>query len=303
MKAAIAVMTRNPGERIRYVLEQINGQGQVFQYKLVVDSNSEDNTCAYAEKYGFSVLPLGNRKFNHGGTRGWCVSQLPDVDIVVFMTQDALLASSDSVQNLLKVFSNSKVGAAYGRQLPHRNASRLAAHARRFNYGTESRIKSYDDRKELGIRTPFMSDSFAAYRVQALDAVGGFPEHVIIGEDMYVGAKLLQAGYSIAYAADAEVYHSHDYTLRQEFQRYFDTGVFQKDEPWIRESFGGAEGTGAKLVRSQLQYLWNESAYGEIFHSIVSNAMKFLGYRMGLYYRLLPQSFCKKLSGQRYYFD
>ena len=64
------------------------------------------------------------------------------------------------------------------------------------------------DREALGIKTAFLSDSFAAYRCDALADVGGFPD-VPACEDMYVGAKLLQAGYTIVYAAEAQVYHSH----------------------------------------------------------------------------------------------
>ena len=303
MRAAIAVMTRNPGEGLREVLERVNQQSLRFQRKIVVDSNSTDSACVHAAEQGFEVFSLGRRTFNHGGTREWCVKQLGDVEIVVFLTQDAILASGDSVERLLAYFADAKVGAAYGRQLPHEGASKIAAHARLFNYGEEPRLKTYADRSVLGIKTPFLSDSFAAYRLAALEEIGGFPEHVIVCEDMYAGAKLLMKGYTVAYAADAAVYHSHDYDLVQEFRRYFDTGVFQKQEPWIREVFGGAEGTGLRLVKSQLQYLWHAGAYGEMVHAVLSNAMKLFGYRLGLYFQLMPKWLCRYLSGQGYYFS
>ena len=79
----------------------------------------------------------------------------------------------------------------------------------------------------------FISNSFAAYRVSVLKEVGGFPDDVIFGEDMFVATKMLKAGYKIAYAAGACVYHSHDYSLWQEMKRYFDMGVFHAREPWI----------------------------------------------------------------------
>ena len=302
MEAAIVVLTKEPGEGIREVLAGINRQGQVFKRRVVMDSNSEDGTCAYAEEYGFEVLRLGEREFNHGATRAWCVSLLADVDVVVFLTQDALLASVDSVERLLAYFADESVGAAYGRQLPYPDASPLAAHARLFNYTARPQVKSYEDRASLGIKTPFLSDSFAAYRLSALQAVGGFPERVIIGEDMYAGARLLQAGYRVAYAADAAVYHSHDYSLGQDFRRYFDTGVFQQEQPWIREAFGGAEGTGLQFVRSQLAYLWGLRAYGALLSAVLHNGIRLLGYRAGLLHCLLPSWLCRKLSGQAYYF-
>ena len=82
MRAAIVVMTRNPGEGLRGVLEQVNRQSQRFQRKIVVDSNSTDSACVHAAAQGFEVFSLGRQTFNHGGTREWCVKQLGDVEMV-----------------------------------------------------------------------------------------------------------------------------------------------------------------------------------------------------------------------------
>ena len=202
MRAAIAVMTRNPGEGLREVLERVNQQSLRFQRKIVVDSNSTDSACVHAAEQGFEVFSLGRRPFNHGGTREWCVKQLGDVEIVVFLTQDAILASGDSVERLLAYFADAKVGAAYGRQLPHEGASKIAAHARLFNYGEEPRLKTYADRSVLGIKTPFLSDSFAAYRLAALEEIGGFdPESLLQMEKLltrteFSVAQLVAQGYT-----------------------------------------------------------------------------------------------------------
>lgn len=56
--------------------------------------------------------------------------------------------------------------------------------------------------------------------------MGGFPEDVIGSEDAYVAARMLLGGYAVRYATTAEVYHSHDYSVLEEFRRYFDIGVF-----------------------------------------------------------------------------
>ena len=111
------------------------------------------------------------------------------------------------------------------------------------------------DAAELGIKAAFMSNSFAAYRREALMAVGGFPKHVIFAEDMYVAAKMLMAGWKVVYEGSACCRHSHNYTIIEEFRRYFDMGVFHAREPWIRENFGGAGGEGLRYVKSELKYL------------------------------------------------
>ena len=61
--------------------------------------------------------------------------------------------------------------------------------------------------------------------------------------------------YKIAYIADAMVKHSHNYSLIEEFKRYFDIGVFHADQQWIRNNFGGAGGEGKTFLISELLYL------------------------------------------------
>ena len=122
------------------------------------------------------------------------------------------------------------VGCASGRQLPHSDASLLASHARHFNYPNVSSIRDEKSISTLGLKAAFCSNSFAAYRVSALYECGGFPLNVILGEDMYVAAKMLLRGYKTAYVANATVYHSHNYSPIEEFKRYFDTGVYHARE-------------------------------------------------------------------------
>jgi rhamnosyltransferase len=180
----------------------------------------------------------------------------------------------------VSVFANPSVACVYGKQLPHTDATPVAAHARLFNYPAASRVVSLVDKERLGIKTCFMSNSFAAYRVADLQAVGGFPSDVILGEDMSVAARLLMTGKSVAYVADACAYHSHNYSVMQEFRRYFDTGVFHARSPWLLAEFGSAGGEGLRFVRSELAYLWRH-APGWIPSALVRTAAKLIGYRLG----------------------
>ena len=43
---------------------------------------------------------------------------------------------------------------------------------------------------------------------------------------MYIAYKLITKGYKIKYCADSEVIHSHTFTLKQLYKRYYDTGLF-----------------------------------------------------------------------------
>jgi rhamnosyltransferase len=147
----------------------------------------------------------------------------------------------------------------------------------------------------LGFKSIFISNSFAAYRRSALLAVGGFPNDVIFGEDTVVAAKLLLADWSIAYVAEAKAYHSHPYSIGQEFQRYFDIGVLHTREAWLGDKFGSANGEGLRFVRSELDYL-RRTRMRLIPSALLRTASKWIGYRLGRKESKLSIRWKRKLS-------
>lgn len=254
---------------------------------LAIDSSSTDATPALAAAAGMRVHSIPRATFNHGGTRQMAAEMLNDAEFVVFLTQDAILATPHAISNLLAAFDDPEVGAVCGRQLPHWDAGPIAAHARHFNYPGVSAIRSAADIPALGIKTAYLSNSFAAYRKSALMSVGGFPQDVIFGEDMCVAARMLLSGWKVAYRADAAVRHSHDYRLRQEFQRYFDIGVMHAREPWLLKRFGKPEGEGARFVISETVYLWKHAPHF-LPSAWFRTLLKLVGYRLGKAEYALP---------------
>jgi rhamnosyltransferase len=222
------------------------------------------------------------------------------MDIIVFLTQDALLASPDAIERLVTGFVDERVGVAYGRQLPHRNAGPIAAHARLFNYPLKSQLRSLEDRMCFGIKTAFISNSFAAYRRNALMQVGGFPIDTIMNEDTYVAGKMLVSGWKIAYCAEAQVFHSHDYGFLDEFKRYFDIGVFHTHTVWLQQTFGSASGEGLRFVISEMRYL-NKHAPWLIPSAALRTGLKWLGFKLGVLHRGLPRAIRRCFSLHKIY--
>ncbi len=155
----------------------------------------------------------------------------------------------------------------------------------------------------MGLKTPFLSDSFAAYRKSRLAEAGWFKDGLIFGEDMHIAARILIAGGAVAYVAEARVYHSHDYTVTEDFRRYFDMGVFHTQESWILEHFGVAEGRGSEYVISELKYLIKEGAWHLVPVWFVRNVMKLLGYKLGRRYEALPDALIGKMTSQPKWWD
>ncbi len=135
---------------------------------------------------------------------------------------------------------------------------------------------------------------------EALEAVGGFAP-VIMCEDQYVAARMLEAGYSIYYAADASVIHSHNYSLMEEFKRYFDLGVFfGSHERWIVDHFGTAGSEGYRLFQEGRRYLSSSGKAHLIPQSDAAPAdQRPLGYQLGSRERFLSTSLKSRLSLHR----
>jgi len=300
MKVLLCVPTLNAGFMAPEFLKNLNNQTYSDANVLMIDSSSSDCTIDIFNRYGCSVHVIPRASFNHGATRQLAVDLCPDPDIIIYMTQDAILASPDSVKNILTGFNDEKVGAVCGRQLPYPDASPIAAHARLFNYPAVSSVKSKDDIKRIGIKAAFLSNSFAAYRRTALMDVGGFPSNIIFGEDTYVAARMLLAGWKVAYAAEATCYHSHNYSIAEEFRRYFDIGIFHSQEKWFISLLGKAEGEGKKFVLSEFKYLLKKAPW-LIPSAMLRTVVKLMGYRLGQMGHKLPSQIVKRLSMNKGY--
>lgn len=291
----LIVPTYNAGDLWLQWLQAVNDNSALLNKRIIIDSSSQDNTISLASKFDFEIVVIEQKDFNHGRTRQSAIELYPDLDIAIFLTQDAILADSYSIKNILAPFIDEKVGAVTGRQLPHQNANPIASHARYFNYPEVSKIKTKADIPTMGIKTAFCSNSFAAYRISALKACGGFPSNVIFGEDMYLAAKMILADYKVVYQADATVFHSHNYSILEEFRRYFDIGVFHSKEKWLLDCFGKVQGEGKRFVFSELKYL----GFKYIFlwpEVIVRTLAKYVGYSLGKLEAKIPLKIKKTLS-------
>lgn len=119
---------------------------------------------------------------------------------------------------------------------------------------------------------------------------------MIVGEDTYAGAKMILAGEKVAYVSQAKVYHSHNYSIGQEFKRYFDIGVFHENESWILKEFDKAEGEGLRYIKSEFKYLIEHNAWYLIPEFFIRNGMKYIGYKLGYNYKILPKWLITRIS-------
>ena len=289
IKVDVIIPVYHPGKEFSVLLERLTEQTAVIH--RIIAMNTEENywNKELEQKYPLlEVYHLKKSEFDHGGTRAWA-AELSDAEIMVFMTQDAVPADRNLIENLVKALEKEKmIAAAYARQLPNEMCSFAERYTRSFNYPEKSYVRTQRDLSLYGIKTFFCSNVCAAYKKEIYQELGGFVRKTIFNEDMIYAGKLIQMGYGIAYAADAKVIHSHNYSCMQQFHRNFDLGVSQAEHP---EIFAGvpSEGEGIKLVKKTINYLIQKRKIWLIPGVILQSGCKYAGYLSGKNYRKLPR--------------
>lgn len=284
-------------------------QAQTVPVSRIILMNTEQKyldrllygTTLEREHHNITVKHLSKREFDHGRTRNQGV-KLSDADVFVMMTQDAIPADDFLIERLLTGLRGEKTAVAYARQLPGKGSSEAERYTRQFNYPEQSRVKTKEDLPQLGIKTFFCSNVCAAYRRDVFDSLGGFVNRAIFNEDMLYAAKAVEAGYGIAYVSQAMVYHSHNYTYRQQFRRNFDLGVSQADHPEVFAAYP-SESEGIRLVKSTVAHLKKKGMWNKIPSVIIQSGFKYMGYLMGKRYRRLPGRIVTACSSNREYWS
>ena len=298
---AVAIPTMNATGRWDSFHKGLAAQTLPIVEVLVIDSSSTDGTAELAKAAGYSVISIARADFNHGSTRQIAVERLSAAELIVFLTQDAVLVDPDALTKLVAPFADPQVGAVYGRQLPHRGADPVEAHARIFNYPAEGHVNCWEARGQLGIKAAFLSNSFSAYRRSALESIGGFM-HTISAEDSLAAGQLLMANWKTVYVAEATVEHSHRYTIGEEFSRYFDTGVYHAREAWLLKAYGTVQGEGRRFVVSEILYLLRHAPH-RIPGALLRTAVKALGYKLGRLEARLPPRWRRQFSMHKNFWD
>lgn len=245
------------------------------------------------------VKHISKMEFDHGYTRRRAVKETKS-PYFVMMTDDAIPGDSRMLEELLAPVFEGKAAMSYARQLPCEDCGVIERYTRSFNYPEESVIKGAADLPKLGIKTFFASNVCAAYDREKYEAAGGFVKRTIFNEDMILARSFIDAGEKIAYVAQAEVIHSHNYTGKQQFQRNFDLGVSHAQFPQVFEGMK-AEGEGIRLVKQTMGYLFHIGQPLFVIKLFWHSFCKYAGYFCGKRYQKLPMKLVKSFSMNRDY--
>ena len=302
----------HPGREFARVLDILRAQEPAPE-RIILLETLEDGVSPVMYE-GCEVIPVRKTEFDHAATRQLGVSR-SKAGAFLFLTQDALPQGTDLAEKLLcglypengdpgtaENSRDTRIALCYGRQLAGPESSEAERYTRSFNYPSQSRIKSAADLPELGIKTYFASNVCCMYDRQVFDVLGGFEAEAVFNEDMLYTAKALKQGYAAAYAAEACVTHSHNYSAMQYFHRMFDNGMSQAMHP---EVFAGirSEGEGKKLVSGTAAHLFKTGHPLQVFRLVWQSGWKYLGFSLGKNYRRFSKKQLRRLAMNKAFID
>ena len=305
-KADVIIPTFKPGDKLEKLLRRLLEQSVPVDRVIIMNTEEKYwdaerfESLFEGEDTKLTVCHIRQSEFDHGRTRHEGILK-SDADVCICMTHDCVPYDRNLVKELLEALDASeRVAAAYARQLPAADCGVIERYTRDFNYPAVSRLKGKEDEDELGIKTYFCSNVCAAYRRDIYLKLGGFTKKTIFNEDMIYAGGLIKAGYAIAYAADARVIHSHNYSGLEQFHRNFDLAVSQKQHPEVFEGIR-SESEGMRLVKKTAEYVCRQGKPWLLLELFWMSGWKYMGYFLGKRYERLPMGLVKRFSMNKEY--
>ena len=277
---SVIIPTLNAGNDICILLSVLYKQNVKPAEIIIIDSESDDNTLDLVKQYAeVRIIQIKRKDFDHGRTRDKALRESKG-NVIVFLTQDAIPANEEFLAELIDPLQDETVALCTGRQLPKEDASRMEKLIRAFNYPDSSQTKQKKDIDRLGIKTFFCSDVCAAYNREIYLSLGGFEYPLRTNEDMLYAAKAIQSGYKIVYNAQAQVYHSHNLTLCEQYRRNFEQGFeIEKHQELLANV--SQETEGMKLVKFVSVELLKRGHFISFIHFGLDCVARLLGNRAG----------------------
>lgn len=240
-------------------------------------TKSNDNTEEILNDISAQYSVVEVEEFSHSLSRE-NIAMKSDANILVFITQDIEIRSDDWLENLVKPILDDEVAATFSRQLTKFN--NIEKYTREKNYPDKSYIVSKESLNTIGMRAFFFSDASSAIKTEIFKELNGYDgKKLPTNEDQYFAYKLIMNNYKIKYCADSIVYHSHNFTLKQLFQRYYDTGIFYKQNSYLDQY--GTNKTGGNLAFYILKRSLEDKNLAVVIRFLPDMCVRFLGMKLG----------------------
>lgn len=211
MDISIVIRTFNEGKWLGSVLEAVGAQelhGLAMEVVLV-DSGSSDETLSIAERHGCRIVHIAKENFTFGRSLNMgCAAA--EGRALVFISGHCIPNDPLWLVNLVAPLGTNNIVYSYGRQQGHAVT----------RYSEEQLFrKYYPDTSQIPQEGFFCNNANAALLKDQWIA-HPFDEDLTGLEDMELAKRLVNAGFNIAYIADAPVVHIHEESWHKVRVRY-----------------------------------------------------------------------------------
>jgi len=270
---SLVLRSRNDMPLIRETLRGLRTQGWAFQV-FAFDNASTDGTLAEVQAVAHQVVqvPEGGyvpgRVLNHG-------MRVSTSEIVVFLNSDCTPQHPEWLERLVAGFTDERVAAVFGRQIPRPDCQPLF-------------VKDTEDTFGDGSRQTYWKHCFSMASSAIRRSVWErfpFREDIQYSEDIDWTWRMRQEGYVIRYVPDAVVMHSHNYTPAQFYRRMFGEGQAEARiftwSPWERFWLRYSLLPLARQVVADVRYGVRHGHWRLLLESPVYRVTQMLGRRAG----------------------
>lgn len=249
----------------------------VFPLTISDDKEVDEKIKAFLKEHNIIYFEVAKDEFSHSLTREKAIRDYCKSDVVVLCSQDVIFFEEHALSRISEAI-NDEVVYAYGKQICTKKT--IERYIREKNYPKENQIISSDDIEKLQLMAFFASDAFSALNRKVFIKINGYQGYnVMMAEDMLYSKFVLDAGYKKAYVAEAEVEHSHKFTLKQLYNRYYETGKFHKEVNLFNQY--KAEDSGLKLAMYVLGQALKHFNIPVLFRWLPDMSARYLGMRKG----------------------
>jgi rhamnosyltransferase len=231
VEVSVVLLSKNPGQIFKEVLDAVFAQEAPWLFEvIVIDSGSTDGTIELLKNYPkLRVIQIPSHEFGHGKTRNLGVS-IAKGAFIAMLTHDAKPSSKEWLVNLVAPLRlDSQVAGVFGRHIAYDSASTYTKRDLQLHFdgflqwpavmGIEDQQR-YEHDQGYRQLLHFFSDNNACLRKAVWESIP-YPD-VDFAEDQLWAKTVIESGFKRAYADEAVVFHSHDYSVRDTFRRSFD---------------------------------------------------------------------------------
>lgn len=249
---------------------------EINQIRYVL-TKSKDKTETILKRINANYRQIEKKDFSHSLVREKEALE-SNADIITFITQDVIIEDELWLYNLVKDIEEGKCEASYSRQICNNNS--IEKYTRELNYPDKSSFVTKGDINKLQLKTFFFSDASSAIKRDIFVKLNGYDgKNLPISEDMYIAYKIITNGYTIKYCADSCVIHSHNFTLKQIYDRYYLTGKFFKGNSYLNQY--KVNNSGFNMAKYVFKRALQDRNIKVLIQFIPNMSARFIGMKMG----------------------